>query len=81
MNCCRVYCGVFGDWGWESSNEDGHVVDESRQVFEHYADCIDDAFVHGYTVTHHPTEQELSVAPDRHRPPPNRGGPARSHHI
>ena len=51
MNCCEIYQGVFGDWGWEHLSRDGELIEESRQVFENLEDCVEDARLHGYCVT------------------------------
>lgn len=48
MSVCGIYCGVFGDWGWECIDADGRVVDESREVFETYEECMADALGHGW---------------------------------
>jgi hypothetical protein len=42
-----VYHGVFGGWGWERFDAAGHVVAESRGVFDDLEECIQDARLHG----------------------------------
>jgi hypothetical protein len=48
MECCTFYHGVFGLWGWEYMAEGGELVEECRQVFETYEECVADAREHGY---------------------------------
>ena len=60
MKLCRTYCGVFGDWGWEEIREDGNV-EESREVFETFDECVADAWRHGYMVRRAPRLQPQST--------------------
>ena len=46
MKLCQIYRGVFGAWGWEDVREDGSV-EESREVFESFDECVQDAWRHG----------------------------------
>jgi len=62
MKRCIAYLGVFGDWGWECVSDDGVVVDESRDQFERYEDCVDDARQHGFYITQSPHEAEVPLA-------------------
>jgi len=61
MNCCEVYLGVFGAWGWEYLSVDAELIEESRQVFENLEDCVDDALLHGYCVERESAGQEARL--------------------
>ena len=39
---------VFGEWGWEFTDPDGTVLDESRLGFETLEECLEDARRHGF---------------------------------
>lgn len=60
MKLCRTYHGVFGAWGWEDIKQNG-VVEESRDVFESFDECVEDARRHGYTVGRAPRPQPRSM--------------------
>ncbi|HET7159894.1 MAG TPA: hypothetical protein VFI62_12925 [Burkholderiales bacterium] len=62
MKRCITYLGVFGDWGWECVSDDGVVVDESREVFERYEDCVADARQHGCDTAQRSNEAEVLIA-------------------
>jgi hypothetical protein len=46
VDYCDVYLGVFGLWDWECIDADGEVICESRQVFDSYEECVEDARLH-----------------------------------
>lgn len=61
MDCCEVYLGVFGDWRWERVSEGGVLIEESLGPFEEFADCVEDARLHGYCVKQVGQPHELLV--------------------
>ena len=42
-SAAKSILGYFGAWGWERVGDDGKVIAESREVFEQYQDCVEDA--------------------------------------